>query len=128
MNNPLRRVGGKLSLALHLLTENLWFVPSLMVLAMAGLGIYLVQRDTLEGFELATRWPLIFAAEPDGARSLLSVVATSMATIAGVAFSITVVALSMAATQYTSRVLGTFMRDHVNQVVIGLLAGISSIA
>jgi uncharacterized membrane protein len=47
-----------------------------------------------------------------------------MITVAGVVFSITLVSLSLAASQYTSRVLRNFMSDRVNQLVLGVFVGI----
>ena len=47
-----------------------------------------------------------------------------MITVAGVVFSITLVALSLTSSQYTSRVIRIFMRDRVNQVVLGVFVGI----
>ncbi|HBO44175.1 MAG TPA: DUF2254 domain-containing protein, partial [Planctomycetaceae bacterium] len=59
-----------------------------------------------------------------GSRDLLTAVASSMITVAGVVFSITIVALSLTSSQYTSRVLRNFMRDRTNQVVLGVFVGI----
>lgn len=47
-----------------------------------------------------------------------------MVTVAGVVFSITLVALSLTSSQYTSRVLRNFMRDTINQIVLGVFVGI----
>lgn len=47
-----------------------------------------------------------------------------MITVAGVVFSITIVALSLASSQYTSRVLRNFMGDRINQTVLGVFLGI----
>jgi uncharacterized membrane protein len=47
-----------------------------------------------------------------------------MITVAGVVFSITIVALSLTSSQYSSRVLRNFMRDHKNQFVLGVFIGI----
>ena len=55
---------------------------------------------------------------------MLSTIASSMITIAGVVFSITIVALALASTQYTPRVLRTFMRDRASQAVLGVFVGI----
>ena len=55
---------------------------------------------------------------------MLSAVATSMMTVAGVVFSITIVALSLTSTQYSPRVLRNFMRDRPTQVVLGVFVGI----
>lgn len=55
----------------------------------------------------------------DGARSILSTIAGSMITVAGVVFSITIVALTLASSQFGPRLLRNFVRDTVNQVVLG---------
>ncbi len=70
------------------------------------------------------QWPRLFGSGAEGARGLLTVVASSMITIAGVVFSITLVALSLASSQYTSRVLGNFLGDSVTQSVLGAFVGI----
>ena len=55
---------------------------------------------------------------------MLSTIAGSMMSVMGVTFSITVVALVMASSQYTPRILRNFMRDRVTQTVLGIFAGI----
>jgi uncharacterized membrane protein len=50
---------------------------------------------------------------------VLSTIAGSMITIAGVVFSMTLVALSLASSQLGPRLLRNFMRDTRNQVVLG---------
>lgn len=51
--------------------------------------------------------------------TLLSTIAGSMITIAGVVFSITIVALTLASGQFGPRLLGNFLRDRGNQIVLG---------
>jgi uncharacterized membrane protein len=68
--------------------------------------------------------PRLLAVGPDGARSVLATIAGSMISVAGVAFSITIVALSLASSQYTSRILRNFMADRANQAVLGAFVGI----
>lgn len=65
----------------------------------------------------------IYTGGPDGARSLLSAVAGSMITVAGTAFSITIVALTLASSQFGPRLMRNFMQDTGNQVVIGTFIG-----
>ena len=69
-------------------------------------------------------WPRIFGAGAVGARGLLTTIATSMITVAGVVFSSTLIALSLAASQYSSRVLRNFMSDRRTQSVLGAFVGI----
>ena len=61
----------------------------------------------------------IYFNQLDGARSILSTIAGSMITVAGVVFSITIVALTLASTQFGPRILNNFIRDRGYQVVLG---------
>jgi len=104
--------------------SSFWFVPLLIVLGAVGLATGLVILDATVELHVDTRWPLVFGAGAAGSRGLLSAVASSMITVAGVVFSITIVALSLTSSQYTSRVLRNFMRDRMNQAVLGVFVGI----
>lgn len=78
--------------------------------------IYL-DRNFMQDGLLYIEW--IYPNDPDGARTFLSTVAGSMITIAGVVFSITIVALTLASSQFGPRILINFMRDKGNQIVLG---------
>lgn len=101
-----------------------WFVPTLFVLAAILLALGLIDADAWLPKDAFEQWPRLFGAGAEGARGLLTVVASSMITIAGVVFSITLVALSLASSQYTSRVLRNFLSDRVTQIVLGAFVGI----
>ena len=107
-----------------MLSGSLWFLPSLMLCASVIAGIELVELQLTLDADLASRWPRLFGAGAEGARGMLSAIATSMITVAGVVFSITVVALSMAASQYSPRVLRNFMSDRATQWVLGAFVSI----
>lgn len=113
---------------LHLLAERLkasfWFVPALVVVVSMALGMVLVAVDSRQGMDLGGWSPRLFGAGADGSRAMLSAIATSMITVAGVVFSITMVTLSLTSTQYSPRVLRNFMRDRPTQVVLGIFVGI----
>ncbi|RZK39301.1 MAG: DUF2254 domain-containing protein, partial [Hymenobacter sp.] len=51
-------------------------------------------------------------------------IASSMITVAGLIFSLTLSTLAQVSSQYTSRLLRNFMRDRTNQVVMGFFVGI----
>lgn len=106
------------------LRASLWFVPSLIVLASMMAAVLMTETDGRVGLELATRWPRLFGASANASRAILAAIATSMVTVAGVVFSITIVALSLTSTQYSPRVLRNFMRDRPTQVVLGVFMGI----
>lgn len=101
------------------LRSSLWFVPGLLVLGAIALAFGLISLDRrFEPDALGLSF-LAFGGGPDGARGVLSAIATSMVTVAGVTYSITMVTLTLAAQQYTPRVLRSFTADRANQVVLG---------
>jgi uncharacterized membrane protein len=106
------------------LLSSLWFVPTVIVLGAVFLAVGLIQVDSLMTWELAGRWPRLFGAGAEGSRGMLSAIASSMITVAGVIFSITIVTLSLASSQYSPRILRNFMRDRANQVVLGVFVGV----
>lgn len=105
------------------LTSTLWFIPTLFAMCGATLGLLMVGFDYYVGSKLGYH-PRFFDVQPSGARDMLSVVAGSMITVAGTVFSITIVALTLASTQFSPRILRNFMRDMGNQVVLGAFVGI----
>jgi uncharacterized membrane protein len=106
------------------LRSSFWFVPGLIIFGAVIIAIVLIKLDHFIDKRVLDRLPLLFSRGAEGSRVLLAAIATSMITVAGTVFSITIVALSLASNQYTSRVLRTFMRDHVNQTVMGVFVGI----
>ncbi len=106
------------------LLASLWFIPGLITMGAIALAIVLVEVDEQTDEVIQETWPSLFGTGPEGARSMLSAIATSLITVTGVAFSITIVTLSLASSQYSSRVLRTFLRDRLNQIVLGGLTGI----
>ncbi len=102
--------------------DSLWFVPSIWVLASGALAFALIAVDSATP-DFATDYPLVFGGGAEGARGLLSSIAGSMITVAGVTFSITLVALQLASSQFSPRVLRNFMGDRVTQIVLGSFIG-----
>lgn len=106
------------------LRASLWFIPGTMVISAILIAFFLIEVELLADYSLADRWPRIFGAGAEGSRAMLSTIASSMITVAGVAFSITIVALALVSEQYTSRVLRNFMSDRANQTVLGLFVSV----
>lgn len=101
------------------LRASYWFVPSVMLVMAIALGALIVWFDAGPGTDLLNAISWYQRSQPDGARAVLSTIAGSMITVAGVVFSITIVAISFAAGQYGSRILSNFMSDRGNQVTLG---------
>jgi uncharacterized membrane protein len=104
--------------------SSLWFLPSVMVTAALLLAIGLVKLDASLDIDFNEAGPRIFGASSDGARKVLATIAGSMITVAGVIFSVTIVTLSLAANQYTPRILRNFTKDRGNQIVLGFFMGL----
>ena len=96
-----------------------WAVPSAMAVAAVGLSVAMVQLDEAATASLPDRLSWVYTGGPEGARAVLSTIAASMITVAGVTFSITIVALTLASQQFGPRLLRNFLRDLGNQVVLG---------
>lgn len=103
------------------LQASFWFVPGLMVIGSILLAGGALAIDA--GLTGATLPGWIYGGGADGARALLSTVAGSMVTVAGVGFSITIVALVLASTQFGPRLLSLFMRDVTSQATLGTFTG-----
>ncbi|CCH55943.1 Protein of unknown function DUF2254, membrane [Fibrisoma limi BUZ 3] len=106
------------------LRESLWFVPSLMVLGSFGLAYGLIRFDAETSWQGTKRFPLLFGVGADGSRGMLTAIAGSMLTVAALIFSLTLSAISQVSSQYSPRVLRNFMRDRVNQIVMGYFVGV----
>ncbi len=96
-----------------------WFIPSLMIISAIGASSFLITLDGMIALDDYRSFALLSKAGVEGARSILSTIAGSMITVAGVTFSITIVALTQASTQFGPRLLRSFMRDTGNQIVLG---------
>ncbi len=102
------------------LRANFWFVPTVMVTGAVALSLATINLDKVAAYDnwVATLgWT--FTRGPEGSRALLATVAGSMMTITSVTFSITIVALQLASSQFGPRLLRNFMRDRGNQVSLG---------
>ncbi len=99
---------------------SLWFVPTVLIVTAVAIALIMPEIDRgLEDDDLSVP-PWIFGGSVDGAHTLLSTVAGSLITIVGVLFSITIVVLQQAASQFTPRVMGNFIRQTGTQLTLGI--------
>lgn len=96
-----------------------WFIPSLMAFLAIVLGAVMVWLDAGPGAEWLDGLGWYQSVKAEGAHQVLSTIAGSMITVAGVVFSITIVAISFTSSQYGPRVLTNFMSDRGNKVTLG---------
>lgn len=96
----------------------MWVMPSIFVASALVLGTLLPAVEPADGTALEG---VVFGGTASGARDILAVVAGAMITVIGLAFSLTIIALQMAASQFSPRVLRGFLEDRGNQLVLSLL-------
>jgi uncharacterized membrane protein len=109
----------RLRAAWEYLRGTYWVVPSAMSAVAVALSVGMIQLDQAATSTLLQRLSWVYTGGPEGARAVLSTIAASMITVAGVTFSITIVALTLASQQFGPRLLRNFLRDFGNQVVLG---------
>lgn len=109
----------KLLESLIRIRESYWLIPTAMAFAAFGLSLLCVYLDVRIGSGWVEDISWLYANEPEGARLMLSTIAGSVISVAGVTFSITIAALSLASSQYGPRLISGFMQDRGNQFVLG---------
>lgn len=108
----------RLSAARYRFRESLFLLP----LAIVALGVLLAELAAGADARLSGRHLAGTVTVDAGAATwLLGTVAGGTITTAGVVFSLTVVSLQLASSQFSPRVMRSFIRDRLSQVVIGVL-------
>lgn len=101
------------------LLATFWFLPVLIICLAFLLSVALVSLDnsisiTHEGW---VRFFLVNSS--DSARTILSTISGAMIGVAGTVFSVTLVALTLASSQFGPRLIKNFMYIKLNQIVLG---------
>ncbi|MDI9589072.1 MAG: DUF2254 domain-containing protein [Acidobacteriota bacterium] len=96
-----------------------WAIPFVTSVLAIVAGIALPYLD----HTLTAQIPHVFAANSASALGILTTISTAMISITGLVFSITIVVLQLAASQFTPRILGTFLQSRVTQLTLGVFTG-----
>lgn len=105
------------------LQSSYFFVPAMIVAIAIAMAIAMLTLDRRGHYGPLENWGWMYTGSTDGARAMLSAIAGSTITVAGTVFSITIVALQLAASNFGPRLLRNFMHDIGNQVVLGTFIG-----
>lgn len=116
----LRRMPVRLRSAWLNLLHTLWFLPSVIAAGYVALAAALVQVDRAERFH--SQW--VFGGGGHAARTVLSVIAGSLITVAGLTFSVTMIVLQLTSSQFSPRVVRNYLGDRIAQLTIGSFVGI----
>jgi uncharacterized membrane protein len=103
----------------EVLRTNLWLVPAVEVIAAIALfaATTAIDRAAYHGVFTVPSW--VISGTADAARQTLTAIAAAVITVVGVVFSIILVTLTLASTQFGPRMLRNFVRDRGTQLTLG---------
>jgi len=101
------------------LRTNLWLVPTVEITLAVALfaGTYALDRLAYDGSLHFPGW--VISGTADAARQILTAIAAAVITVVTLVFSITIVTLTLASTQFGPRMLRNFIRDRITQLTLG---------
>ncbi|MDQ6850992.1 MAG: DUF2254 domain-containing protein [Actinomycetota bacterium] len=113
--------GGLLNAVRDTVRTQLWPLPVLGATVALILGMVLPRVDRSVDASLPS-WlrSLLFSGDPGAARTVLDAVSSSLITVTSLTFSLTVVTLQLASSQFSPRLLRTFTSDVFVQATLGL--------
>ena len=118
---PRRR--GNTATVIDYLRSSLWPLPAFAIVVALVAAVILTTIDrTVEGHPDFYA-SVIFGGDAAAARSVLESVAGSVITVTALTFSLTVVTLQLASSQFSPRLLRMFTRDRVVQGTLSLFLG-----
>ena len=109
----------RLLTAFESLRTNFWFVPATMFIVSVLLAKVFIAVDQLGVFKDVKILEFVYQSDADTITSLLTMLAGSMITVTSIVFSITVLSLSMASSQFGPRLIRHFMADSGTKMVLG---------
>jgi uncharacterized membrane protein len=101
------------------LRTNLWLVPTVEIVLAVALfaATHALDRAAYDG---SLHLPsFIISGTADAARQILTAIAAAVITVVTLVFSITIVTLTLASTQFGPRMLRNFIRDWITQFTLG---------
>lgn len=102
----------------------LWPRPVLALVVAVALGTGLPQLDSaVQGRIPDAVTAYLFSGGAGAARTVLNVIATAMITVTSLTFSLTVVTLQLASSQFSPRLLRTFTRDRFVHSTLAMFLG-----
>jgi uncharacterized membrane protein len=101
------------------LRTNLWLIPAIESIAAVLLFVLTLSIDRAASHGQVSLPSWVISGSPDAARQILAALAAALITVVGVVFSIILVTLTLASTQFGPRMLRTFIRDRGTQLTLG---------
>lgn len=101
------------------LLATFWFLPVAILISSVILAMGSVYLDNTVSISQDGWFRFFIVNSPDSARTILSTISGAMIGVAGTVFSVTLVALTLASSQFGPRLIKKFMYVRLNQVVLG---------
>ncbi|UJP63787.1 DUF2254 domain-containing protein [Mongoliitalea daihaiensis] len=101
------------------LSGTFWFIPVMIIIISILLSFSLVYLDSIFTLPQNSLGRLFVVNSSDSARIILSTISGAMLGVAGTVFSITLVVLTLASSQFGPSLIKNFMYVRLNQVVLG---------
>ncbi len=111
----------RLSALAERLRASLFFVPMIAVAGAIAAGLFGLSID--RHLDDQATLPIGFTSTVESARAVLTTIAGATITFAGIAFSISLLIIQLASSQYSPRVVHTLFRDPFNKRVMALVVG-----
>ena len=106
------------------LRTSMWFIPMLLVAGAILLAYGCIRIDDGFTVDFSRHYPQPYAGGGESIRLMLSAIATSMITVSGITFSLTIASLAQVSGQLSARVLRNFMSNTTNKLVLGFFVGL----
>jgi uncharacterized membrane protein len=100
--------------------ESIWFLPSLFILGAIICSIVITRLDIIFQEQFYVSFPSYLVTSVELARSILSVIATSLITMTAITFSTIMIVFSVYSSQFSPRTLQNFISDRLTQIVLGV--------
>jgi uncharacterized membrane protein len=114
------RVRGRFVALRDGLRTQIWALPTLGVLLGLALGVVLPRIEAHSGTLPGSVSTYLFGGGPSAARTFLGAIAGSLVTVTSLTFSLTVVTLQLASSQFSPRLLRTFTSDRFVHATLAL--------
>jgi uncharacterized membrane protein len=104
--------------------SSFWFLPSILMVAATVSAYLLVTLDSTTDNAIVDAFPIL-EMSPPAARSILSSIVGAMISATGVVFSMTIVALTLASSQFGSRLIRTYRGRKSTHFTLGIFVSTS---
>lgn len=111
-----------LGIWLEKLKNRFWVIPAIIIALEILLLILSLQVPEIEPKGLFLKF-IFYTYSVEGSRLILSSTATSLITVVGVLFSVTIVILQQVSSQYSPRAIENFIKSISSQLMLGLFSG-----